>query len=142
MTSTSAAADVVRRLFEAVNANDEPAYRSIVAPGFVHHSGAGDLTADAAIDAFAHYQQAFGDLRYDIAEILPVDGDRAVARWILRGTQTGTFMGVPPSGKAFDSPGLSLHTVVDGRIVEEWEYNDDLTLLGALGFEVRPPASA
>ena len=133
---------MVRRLFEAINANDEPAYRSIVAPGFVHHSGAGDLTADEAIGAFAHYQHAFDDLRYDIAEILPVDGDRAVARWSLRGTQTGTFMGAPASGKTFDSPGLSLHKVVEGRIVEEWEYNDDLALLGSLGFEVHAPASS
>jgi steroid delta-isomerase-like uncharacterized protein len=130
------------RLFEAINANDLDSYRELVAPGFAHHSGAGDLTADAAIKAFAGYQRAFPDIAYDIDEILPVDGGAAVARWTIRGTHTGVFMGVPPSGRTFASPGLSLHKVADGRIVEEWEYNDDLTLLGSLGFSVAPPGSA
>ena len=140
MNAQPSAVEVVRRLFGAINAGDVEAYRELTAPGFVHHSGAGDLTADAAIDAFSGYQRAFPDISYDVAEILPVDGGAAaVARWTIRGTQTGAFMGVPASGTSVASPGLSLHRVVAGRIEEEWEYNDDLSLLGTLGFHVEPP---
>lgn len=40
-----------------------------------------------------------------------------------------------------DPVGLSLHRVVDGRIVEEWEYNDDLVMFRALGFTLQPPSA-
>ena len=46
-----------------------------------------------------------------------------------------------PIGR-FASPGLSLHRIVDGRIVEDWEYGDDLAVLSDLGFRIEPPEVA
>ena len=134
---------VVGRLFDAVNRADVELFRSIVADGYLHHSGAGDLAADDVVAGFWFYKSAFPDLVYDVHEILPVDdGTAAVARWTMRGTHSGgDFFGSAPAGRAFVSPGLSLHRVVDGRIVEEWEYNADLGLMRQLGFALQAPAS-
>jgi len=131
---------VVQCWIDAVNAGDLDLFRSIVTPDYVHHSGAGDLTADDVVEGFGIYKAAFSDLTYELHELVPVDGGgAAVARWTMRGTHDGPFFGAGPSGRVFASPGLSLHRVVDGRIAEEWEYNTDLGMLRQLGFRLQPP---
>lgn len=132
---------VMRRYFDGINAGDIEAAAAVTGPGYVHHSGAGDLDLDAARSGFAFYKTAFPDFRYDVADVFPVDGGAAaVARWTMRGTQDGSFFGSAPTHRSIASPGLSLHRVVDGLIVEEWEYNDDLAIFRELGFRIEPPA--
>jgi steroid delta-isomerase-like uncharacterized protein len=131
---------VARAYIDAANAGDADAMAALSAPGFVHHSGAGDLDVDGVREGLAYYRAAFPDLRYDLEELLLVAGGSAVvARWTMRGTHRGTFFGVEGTGRTFESPGLSLHTIADGRIVEDWEYSDDIGQMRQLGFRVEPP---
>jgi steroid delta-isomerase-like uncharacterized protein len=140
--SVAESAAVVRAYLIAVNAGDVEAFVALTAPGFVHHSGAGDLDSDGQRDGFAYYKAAFPDLRYDLEELLLVDGGEAVvARWTMRGTHLGEFFGVAGTGRTFASPGLSLHRIADGRIAEEWEYNADIGQMRQLGFRLEPPLS-
>jgi steroid delta-isomerase-like uncharacterized protein len=135
------ARSVVLRYLEAVNSGDIDAMAALQAPGFVHHSGAGDLDANGMKQGFIFYKSAFPDFRYELGELFPIDGGTAIlARWTMRGTHTGgTFFGAVAKGRAFESPGMSLHRVADGLIVEEWEFNDDMGLMRQLGFRVEPP---
>ena len=131
---------VVRRYIDAANAGDLEAMAAEIGPGFVHHSGAGDLDFDGVKGGLRYYRTAFPDLVYDVEEMLVVDGGSAVvARWTIRGTHDGPFSGSRPTHRTIASPGLSLHRVVDGRIVEDWEYGDDVAILNDLGFRIEPP---
>ena len=124
----------------AANAGDVEAMAALTAPGFVHHSGAGDLDIDGVRDGLGYYRTAFPDFRYDVEELLPVDGGTAVvARWTMRGTHRGEFFGLAGTGRTFESPGLSLHRIVDGRIVADWEFSDDIGQMRQLGFRIVPP---
>jgi predicted ester cyclase len=60
----------------------------------------------------------------------------------MRGTNEGPFFGSGPTQRMIASHGLSLHRVVDGRIAEDWEFNDDMGLMRGLGFRVVPPDPA
>jgi predicted ester cyclase len=60
-----------------------------------------------------------------------------VTRWTFRGTHTGTYMGVAPSGRQLTVSGVHIHRIVDGKIVEVWAYPDALDFLQQLG--VIPP---
>ena len=51
----------------------------------------------------------------------------------------GPFSGWSGTGRTIASPGLSLHRIVDGRIVEDWEYSDDIGQMRQLGFTLQPP---
>jgi len=135
------ARSVVLRYLEAVNAGDAEAMAALQAPGFVHHSGAGDLDANGVRQGFTYYKSAFPDFRYELGELFPIDGGTAIAAcWTMRGTHTGgTFFGAAGTGRTFESPGMSLHRIGDGRILEEWEFNDDMGLMRQLGFRVEPP---
>jgi len=131
---------LLRRYLDAVNAGDLDAMAAMTGPGFVHHSGAGDLDMDGVRRGLTYYRTAFPDLVYDVEEMLVVDGGNAVvARWTIRGTHEGPFSGSGPTHRTIASPGLSLHRIVDGRLVEDWEYGDDLAVLSDLGFRIEPP---
>jgi steroid delta-isomerase-like uncharacterized protein len=138
--TTADAMTIVRSYVDAANAGDAEAMAALSAPGFVHHSGAGDLDVDGVREGLAYYRAAFPDFRYDLDELLLVDGGSAVvARWTMRGTHRGDFFGLAGTGRTFASPGLSIHRISDGRIVEDWEYSDDIGQMRQLGFRLRPP---
>jgi steroid delta-isomerase-like uncharacterized protein len=90
------------------------------------------------IDAEGHRQYsevmltAFPDLVRTVEDLV-AEGDRVVARWTARGTHTGDFQWIPPSGNFATSSGITIFRIADGRIVEEWSESDMLGLLQQVG---------
>jgi predicted ester cyclase len=75
---------------------------------------------------------AFADLSFAIDAQL-IAGDTVITRGTWSGTNTGSLMGMPVTGKSFRSAGMVIDTVVDGAIVERWELGDLLGMLQQLG---------
>ena len=61
------------------------------------------------------------------------EGDKVVTRYTTRGTQLGSFMGMPPTGKYVTVTGIAIARFANGKVVEEWGNADDLGLLQQLG---------
>ena len=78
------------------------------------------------------YLAAFPDLHLT-AEDLIAEGDKVVARFTLRGTHKGEFMGVPPTGKQVTMTGIQIVRTADDRIAENWVNFDALGMLQQLG---------
>jgi steroid delta-isomerase-like uncharacterized protein len=78
------------------------------------------------------YLRAFPDANITIEDQL-ADGDRVVTRWTGRGTQTGEFMDMPPSGKRVTVEGVQIDRLSGGKIVESWTLFDQLGMLQQLG---------
>jgi predicted ester cyclase len=55
-----------------------------------------------------------------------------VLRFTNSGTNVGTFMGKPATGKRAQWLGIGIYTVRDGRITEAWFAEDILDLLTQL----------
>jgi DNA-binding PadR family transcriptional regulator len=55
------------------------------------------------------------------------------ARVMVRGSDTGVFIGRPPSGRSFAAATVGIFRIEDGRIVEHWGVFDQLSMLGQLG---------
>ena len=53
-------------------------------------------------------------------EQLVIDGDRAVQIATVSGTDTGGFMGLPPTGKAFRVPAVFAYALANGQITR-WQ---------------------
>ena len=73
----------------------------------------------------------------------------APARWTLRGTHRGAFLGRPPTGRAVAVTGVELYRLAGGQIVERQASVDTDGLLRQLGvgvpggsFHASAPASA
>ena len=89
-------------------------------------------TRDGLKQFMGVYLRAFPDTNITVEDQL-VEGDRVVTRWTGRGTQTGEFMDMPPSGKSVAVPGVQIDRFSGGKIVESWALFDQLGMLQQLG---------
>jgi steroid delta-isomerase-like uncharacterized protein len=74
----------------------------------------------------------FPDVTVDWTDLL-IDGDRAVQTATMSGTDTGGFMGLPPTGKRFCVPIVFLFTLKDGLIAHERRVYDFTGMLLQIG---------
>ncbi len=81
---------------------------------------------------------SFPDIHVAIEDMI-AEGDKVVTRITATGTQTGEFMGMPPSGKAIRVEAIGISRIVDGKSVEYWESFDALGLMHQLGAIPTPP---
>ena len=75
----------------------------------------------------------FPDIHFTTDDFF-VSGDKTVTRWTVRGTQLGTFLVYPPTGKEATWGGITISRVnAEGKAVEEWILPDNFSLLLQLG---------
>jgi steroid delta-isomerase-like uncharacterized protein len=90
--------------------------------------------------AFSRSRAAFPDAHFLIEDSIAA-GDRVVIRWTGRATHTGTFWGIPPTGRLVTWSGVTIHRFVAGKIVEVWIHADALRLLQQLESGATPSRS-
>jgi SnoaL-like polyketide cyclase len=96
------------------------------------------LTPKAAVKGFyAAIFEAFPDCRVATDELI-VEGDVLAWRYRFAGTHRGAFNGIPPTGRAFEVPGMTMLRFGDRRCVERWSVTDFLSLMIQIGV-VPPP---
>ncbi len=66
-------------------------------------------------------------------------GETASIQWTASGTNTGPMNDMPPTGREVVFSGVSITTIVDGKIAEELVYFDNASVLEQLGFTFVPP---
>ena len=125
---------IVRRYQEIYNSNDLEALGEVVSddlltPKIMPGIPTGMEGAKAAhrimLVGFPDYQTIIDDL---VAE-----GDKVAARITMSGTNTGNFMGIPPTGKHVSFTGIYIARIANGKIVEHWGEEDSISLLQQLG---------
>jgi steroid delta-isomerase-like uncharacterized protein len=87
---------------------------------------------DGLRDVLAAFHTAFPDLTMELHGTLG-DGDRGTDWWTFRGTHTGPLFDVAPTGRRVEFSGIDVARAADGRIVEMWHVEDNLSMLRQLG---------
>ena len=77
-------------------------------------------------------RDAFPDLQFT-AEDMIVEGDKVAARYTMRGTHQGEFLGVAPTGKQIEVTGIDIVRFEGGKMVEHWANSDELGMMQQLG---------
>ncbi len=94
---------------------------------------------------FEGYLSSFSDMRVVIDSQIS-EGDLVATRVTATGTDTGGFMGRPPTRKKIQISGIQFDRVRDGRIAETWVQMDYLSMMQQLGmvprFELTKPGPA
>ena len=90
------------------------------------------MNAETHIVAQQGLKGAVSDLQFEILEQL-ADADKHVTRFVLRGTHSGEFIALPPTGSALKVHGINIMRIVDGKHVEEWDVLDTLRMVRQLG---------
>jgi steroid delta-isomerase-like uncharacterized protein len=125
---------VMRRFInDVVNDGNFSILDDLVHPDYVYRAPGQELHGPEELKAlFAAYRTAFPDLHIDIEDLL-IAGDKAVIAFTLTGTHAGVLMGIGATGKEVEAHGMVLSRFKDGKIIEEWEILDQLTLFEQLG---------
>ena len=131
-----------RMLDEVIVGGNLSLMDDLVAHDFVNHNVVGTAEASAAVgvDTFREeiraLRSAVPDIALDVVHLL-ADGDYVTAHLRARGTQTGAFAGIPPTGNKVEVASMSIVRFVDGKFAERWNLVDRYGLLEQLGVIAR-----
>lgn len=75
--------------------------------------------------------------RFTLHDVI-AEADRVVVRWTNNATHSGTFLGIPPTGRTCSVAGIDIYRLDGNRMAEHWHVVDQLSMLQQLG--LLPPA--
>ena len=126
---------VVRRFLDEYNDRNMDIFDELVASDFIDHSH-DQRGRESLKQLFTMAFEAFPDWHEAIEDIV-AEGDKVWLRVHCTGTQTGDWnlfgAFLPATGKEVTLNMLFIWRVVDGRLAEGWELDDDRDFLRQLG---------
>lgn len=128
----------VRSYFRAWNDRDADAIlASLVEDGTYQDPATdGPISGDELRRYVASLWAAFPDLTFDENSIGETGPDRVAAEWTMRGTNSGSFMGLPPTGKSVVLHGADFFTLRDGKVATVTGYFNRGDLPQQIGLDV------
>jgi steroid delta-isomerase-like uncharacterized protein len=138
--------EIAAKFAETFNAHDEQAMRNLYADN-AEFEAPGDVRLEGP-DAIAEYAMswlhAFPDGRLTVHNQV-VAGEWAVDEFTFEGTHEDTLSGpggdIPATGNRLIGRGIEARRVVDGKIVEDHLYFDQVQVLTQLGLMPQPAAT-
>jgi steroid delta-isomerase-like uncharacterized protein len=130
--------------FNRINNGDVAGAAALIAEDCVNHQALPEAQGRRGFTTIiGKIREAFPDLRYTVEDVI-ADGDRAMVRVTMSGTQTGPFgmvkLPLPASGKPVKVQQIHVVRGARGQIVEHWFGQDALELFRQLGLKVTPAA--
>jgi len=134
--------DVCEKFFAAVNAKDWNAFDQVVAencvdfdPMPIQAPGRDGLKA-----AYQYIAAGFPDVKHKVEEIV-ADGDMAIARTSVTGTNKGFYLVFPASGKVIRWTATRMFRIKNGKITATWLNMDTVGMLAQMGIIPAPAAT-
>jgi C-1 hydroxylase len=136
--------EIALSLFEALNARDLSLWAQHLADDYLaEHPGVSVLlNKPRSMGYNQRFVTAFPDLHFEVLSVL-AEGDHVLIHWMASGTHderlaTVTGETIPPTRRRATVSGAMITKVRDGKIVREWSYWDQLSLLAQLGITEQP----
>jgi len=123
---------LVRRSWEAADNLD--VLDEVYTPDAVWHLPDGDIQGVEDFKQYlTMYKTAFPDVNVTLEDEI-AEGDKVVNRVTIRGTHQGEIAELgPPTGRRMEQKGMTISRLAGGKIVEEWQAFDNLSLRQQLG---------
>ena len=117
-----------------VNQRDLDAIEETYAPDFVWHEPDQDIRGYEQGRQFAStFFDAFPDINITVEDAI-AEGDQVATRYTIRGTHRGeTEEFGSPTERQMELEGITIHRIEGGKIAEEWERYDNLSVMQQLG---------
>jgi steroid delta-isomerase-like uncharacterized protein len=131
-------------IIEALNTRDLSVWSQHLAEDYTaEHPGVSvPLNKTTSIGYNQRFVTAFPDIHFEVLHVL-TEGDYVLIQWRASGTHTerlATLTGetIPPTRRSMTVSGAGLTEVRDGKIIRDWSYWDQLSLLAQLGITEQP----
>lgn len=130
--------DVVQRYLDGWSRRDADAVlATLTADGtYEDPSSRGPVSGEAFRGYMAGLWAAFPDLSFSTESFGEMGPDLVAAQWVMTGTNTGSMMGLPPTGKSVSLKGADFFRMKDGLIQSVTGYFDSRALPLQLGLDV------
>lgn len=130
--SLDANKQLVRRFIEeAWHRQNLEAITETHSPDLVLHGGQ-PPTIEGLRNRLERMHGAFSDIRIEVEDQV-AEADRVATRMTATATHTGPFMGVEPTHRQVTFEVMDFVQIADGKITEQWDSPNFLSLLGQLG---------
>jgi len=131
--------EIIQRYFaEWANRGDAAVADQLIATNLVLRNPPAEIRSlQEYKNIMTKFHAAFPDARYTIEDPI-AEGDKVVARWTLRGTQSLEYQGHAPNGKTMTVTGISIFRLADGKIQEITVNMDRLGQMQQLGWLPAP----
>ena len=131
---------LVRHYVDTFNNGDYEALKELLSPDYAVYSPSGypePTSREALIEGYEGALEAFSEFTWSIEDIVAAE-DKVICRIIAKGTYKGGVPGLPEDAKPFKFSMITIMRIEDGKIVEEWQEDDQLGLARQLGMELKP----
>ena len=123
---------LVRRAWEL--ADNPDILDEVYAPDVVWHEPDQEIRGlEQAKQFVTTYKTAFPDMKATVEDVI-AEGDKVVTRVTIRGTHQGEIEEFgPPTGRQIEVKGITIQRIEEGKIVEDWDSYDNLSIMQQLG---------
>jgi steroid delta-isomerase-like uncharacterized protein len=125
----------MNRFVQFINTADARLAVELVSPQAVFHvPGRPEPVRgpEGYLEIIGMMRSGFPDIQWTLEEAI-VEGDVIAARFTMRGTHRGPFLGTHPTGKTIAVQALNIYRLLNGKIVSEVGQPDLLGLLQQIG---------
>lgn len=129
---------IAQRYFDAWNQHDAAAIVGLFADGGTYTDPAtkGPLSGTAIGANAEALWAAFPDLSFETHSVMQNESGLVSAQWLMKGTNTGSMYGLPPTGAAVALPGADFIRIEGEKIRSVQGYFDSAAVPRALGLDV------
>jgi steroid delta-isomerase-like uncharacterized protein len=125
--------EIARRFIEEVFGGRSESVDELVAEDFQGHSwGEMPPGREPLRAAMARVSQGLSDHWMRIDDVI-AEGDKVAVRLRSHARHTGTFMGMPATGREYTITETHVFRIADGKVAEHWRDADMLGLMQQLG---------
>jgi len=131
--------ELMLKFFEAWGNGDFETLKEFLAPDYAFYYPSNSphpVSGEELMPMGTMLRKAFPDISFSMEEISAV-GDRVIFRFIQRGTHEGEYMGIPATGNKYETSGILITRIENGKVVEQREEYDMLGMMMQLGMELK-----
>jgi steroid delta-isomerase-like uncharacterized protein len=125
----------MRRFVDFINSGDETLAKELISPGAIFHVPGQPQPMQGPqgyLAIIGMMRSGFPDIQWTLEEAV-AEGDRLAARYTMRGTHRGVFLGVPATGKPIHVQSMAFYRVSGGQFIEEHGLPDMMGLMQQIG---------
>jgi len=116
--------ETVRKFYEeCLNKKNFVLMRELLSPDFTGANG--EKGADAFEQNVKPLMTGLPDVQWKVEDIIQ-EGDKVAVRHSLKGTNTGIYRGLPPTGKVITNDGILIFQLKGDKIIAVWTQTDRL----------------
>jgi len=126
---------IMSRFMEFINSASEDLAHELISPNAVFYvPGRPEPLRGPAgyLSLVGMIRSGFPDIQWSLEDMV-TEGDTIAARFIMRGTHQGNFMGIPPTDKPIQVQAMNFYRLSIGQFIEEYGQPDMLGLLQQIG---------